>query len=313
MVIEMYRGTDRPSRPGRKSDRWLPSPAHSENPKGEGFLREKTAMVAGATGAIGHATCLELLEQGASVIGLGKDQARLDDLMQELSRFEHRFTPIRLAGLSEGCWNDAAQRVVAAHGPIDLFVHAIGVLNPGAVLELDESQIETIIRTNLLSVIWSARAIARHMAARGRGQIVVVGSLGGLIPMPYQAIYCATKFAVRGFCLALHEELHSRGVFVSLISPGPVRSPMLAVEAVDPRAAMVLAPRPAEPCDVAAHVVRVIRRPRRELVMPASSLQRVAAGIVNAYPELFGILFPHLQRLGQRRLRWLPDGTGSGR
>lgn len=265
-------------------------------------LHGQTAMVAGATGAIGRAVCGELLSDGARVIGLGRDEVRLERLAGELSRFEDRFATIRVAGLSEFCWDAALTAATAITGPIGVFVHAIGTLTPGAVLELDESRIAEIVETNFLSVIASARAVARHMLARGHGQLVVVGSLGGLIPMPYQAIYSASKFGVRGFCLALHEELRPRGVVVALIEPGPVHSPMLEAERVDRRAALVFATRAIEPGRVARRVVRLIRRPGREALLPGGPLRRLATGILGGCPGLFGLLFPLLRATGRHRL-----------
>jgi len=261
----------------------------------------KTAIVAGATGAIGRATCAALLQRGATVIGLGRDQARLKTLQRDLAQLGDGFTPVQMSGLSEGRWGDTIQRVLTLQSPIDLFVHAIGILIPGAVLELREPEIRTIVATNLLSVVSAARAIAPHMIACGSGHFVAVASLGGLIPMPYQALYSATKFGVRGFCLSLHEELRPHGVCVSMVSPGPVSSPMLEAERTDSRASLASVGRPADPERVAEDIIRVIRFPRREIVNPG--VHRFTGAIVNAFPDLFGFIFPGLQRLGRRRLR----------
>jgi len=72
-------------------------------------------------------------------------------------------------------------------------------------------------------------------------------------------------------------------------------------EGRDPRAALAFVGRPASPTNVAAAILGLIRRPRRELVTP--SLHRFVGGIVTAFPGMFGFLFPHLQRLGDRRLQ----------
>lgn len=270
-------------------------------PEREAAPLKKTALVSGATGAIGRATCAALLQQGATVIGLGRDPVKLKTLQGDLALFARRFAEVRLAGLSEAHWGDAIRKAVARHSPIDVYVHAMGTLIPGALQEQSERDVRDIIEANLLSVVWAVRAIAPHMIARGSGHIIAVASLGGLVPMPYQSLYSATKFAVRGLCLSLHEELRAHGVRVSLVSPGAVRSPMLDAEGRDPRAALAFVGRPASPTDVAAAIVGLIRRPRRELVTPA--LHRFVGAIVTAFPELFGFLFPHLQRLGDRRLQ----------
>lgn len=259
---------------------------------------QKTAIVAGATGAIGRATCAALLRRGATVIGFGRDQERLDTLQRDLAPLNGRFTSVQMGGLSENSWHDAIRRALMLHSPVDLFVHAIGALIPGAVLELKDREIRAVIETNLLSVVSATRAIAPHMIARGSGHLVVVASLGGLVPMPYQAIYSATKFGVRGFCLSLHEELRPHGVWVSMVSPGPVRSPMLAVERSDPRAVLVSVGQPADPGRVAADIIRTIYRPSREIVDPG--VHRFTGAIVNAIPEVFGLILSGLVR---RRLR----------
>ena len=262
---------------------------------------KKTVLVSGATGAIGRATCAALLQEGATVIGLARDLARLELLQRDLRLFGRGFVAVQLAGPSEALWDDAIREALACHSPIDVCVHAMGTLIPGALLELREREVREIVEANLLSAVSAVRAIAPHMIARGGGHIIVVASLGGLVPMPYQSLYSATKFAVRGLCLSLYEELRPRGVRVSLVSPGPVRSSMLDAEGRDPRAALAFVGRPASPTNVAAAILGLIRRPRRELVTP--SLHRFVGGIVTAFPGMFGFLFPHLQRLGDRRLQ----------
>jgi short-subunit dehydrogenase len=264
-------------------------------------LGKMKITIAGATGVIGSNLCKNLVEAGAEVYGLGRDFRKLQEVGDLLPASPGRFVPVPLNSLGPDGWKTALRSILEQAGQIDVLVHGIGVLVPGGVLELTEMEIQKILQTNFVSVIYASRAVLPHMIAHGKGQFIVVGSLGGLVPMPYEALYCASKFALRGFCLSLQEELRSTGVSVSLLSPGSVDGAMLKHEGADWRAARAFAQPLLNADAVAREAIRLIRSPQVELLIPRWN--RELAALLNVFPRLLSLASPALRKSGMRRLR----------
>ncbi len=265
------------------------------------WLKGRTVVVAGATGAIGQATCASLLDGGATVIAVGRDLEKLSRLKAALVPHANRLHLLPVKRFD----HDSCELVLGfasrLNSGIDAFIHAAGRTVPGGFLELTAGQIDSIINTNFRSVIAAASVVIPRMIERHTGHFIVVGSLGGIVPMPFETMYSATKFALRGFCLSLHEEVRHQGVTVSLLSPGPVRSPMLDLESSDPRAALTFVDTPVEPARIAESIVGLLKVRKREIVRPA--LQRYKGLIVNIFPSVFGSIYPLLSAIGRRRLK----------
>lgn len=118
---------------------------------------------------------------------------------------------------------EGAQAVVAAVGGQDVD-HLL--LNAGrglghTFLEQDLDDIEHVVLTNILGVLRLAHPLGRRMAARGKGRILITGSIAGFMPGAYQAVYNASKAFLDNFSVALAEELKDTGVTVTCLMPGP--------------------------------------------------------------------------------------------
>jgi 3-oxoacyl-[acyl-carrier protein] reductase len=264
-------------------------------------LNGRIILISGATGAIGKATTIRLLQENAKVIAVGTDGQQLARLAEELEAPSNRLTVVQINGTSESSWKMILDLAVKRYGRIDAFIHTAGVTFPGGFLELTSHEVRTLTATNFQCVVSAARVLLPPMLPRGSGHFIVVGSEGGLSPKPFQSLSCATQFALRGFCLSLHEEVRSSGITVSLVTAGPVRSELLDLEGSDFRAALAFLNRPVEPGVVAADISRLLQCRKRESVHPA--LYRIPAAVAGAFPGIFGRLFPILRRIGQRSLR----------
>jgi short-subunit dehydrogenase len=128
------------------------------------------------------------------------------------------------------------------------------------------------------------------------GHIINIGSLGGIVPMPYSAVYSATKFALRGFTFSLVEELKGTGVRISLITPGSVITKMLDYEAQGDNSAISFVSKPISPAKVADAVLRVIHKPRIEFIIPRS--QSISSKLLVFSPKVFSVAYKLLHRLG---------------
>jgi short-subunit dehydrogenase len=124
---------------------------------------------------------------------------------------------------------------------------------------------ETILRVNVLGVVYALEAVLPDMLSRQSGQIVALSSLAGCRGMPFSAAYSASKAALMTYLESLRPPLRRRGIAVTTVLPGFVRTPLMAGALVQPPMAMM------EPEDAARHILRAIRRRSRVYAFPWST------------------------------------------
>lgn len=260
------------------------------------MITHRVIVVAGAFGTIGRATCLELEREGAVVVRVGRSVPRGRHDTPDGGRVGPELAA-DLSRLAE--WDRIVDLVLGLHGRIDAMVHCAGVLIPGGVRTLSEEGTMRMLADNVLSVIHGCRAVVAAMEISGGGHLCIVGSSGGIVPMPYCSVYSAGKFAVRGFVLSVAEELRGSGIGISLISCGPVDSPMLEKEALDEDSTIAFAPPPLQPRAVGRAVVDALRHPRTEIFLPArGSLVTRLAGMSQ---RTYRLLYPIARAIGASR------------
>src|SRR5947209_19151410 len=114
----------------------------------------------------------------------------------------------------------AVAEVIRRDGRIDLLVHKAGFgVGPAGAQESSIDQARSIFETNFFGLIRMTRAVVPHMRHQGSGRIINIGSVLGFLPMPYGALYSATKHAIEGYSESLDHELRTRGIRVSVIEP----------------------------------------------------------------------------------------------
>jgi short-subunit dehydrogenase len=264
-------------------------------------MENKVVIIAGATGGIGKRTCEMLAREGARIVAVARDQKGLLRLKEELNYDERRIVFLSLNLRRYHDWGMVAETAARRFGQIDVLINCFGMIVPGDFDRLSPADLEEVVGTNLLSVMYGVRYILPLMKARRSGHIITVGSLGSIVPMPFEALYCATKFGLRGFCLSLREELRNTGIEVSLVSPGSVETAMLRHESKSDRSTMAFVQRPLEPDDVAKAILRLIRKPSQEILLPVQA--KFAALAMSLFPSFFTAAYPFLNLAGGLRLR----------
>lgn len=227
-----------------------------------------SALITGAAGGIGRALTATLLARGASVAATDADEEALARSAREGGWPTDHLLVQRLDVREADDWGRCLQEAEARNGPLTLGLNVAGCLVGGPAIEHDAEDIARVLDVNARGTLIGSQAMARAMRPRKRGHIINFGSMTALMPSPGFAIYSASKYAVRGFSLALAEELRGSGIAVTLVSTGSVDTPMLAAQ----RAAGRVAPdaRLLSPDAVAAAVLsdRVLERRPRELYLP---------------------------------------------
>jgi NAD(P)-dependent dehydrogenase (short-subunit alcohol dehydrogenase family) len=169
------------------------------------------AIVTGASSGIGEATAERLAKAGYEVYGTSRRGG---------GSGRRSFTMIPLDVTSDDSVEAAVSEVLRRDGRIDLLVNNAGFsVAPAAAEESSIEQARAIFDTNFFGIVRMTRAVVPHMRRAGRGRIINIGSVLGFLPMPYGALYAASKHAVEGYSESLDHELRTRGVRVSVIEP----------------------------------------------------------------------------------------------
>jgi short-subunit dehydrogenase len=191
----------------------------------------RTAVIAGAASGMGRALALRYTRDGARLGVLGRDRARLNQVAADCRQLG--------ADVREGVVDVRDRQKMQAWledfdaaWPVDVLIANAGIMagSPadGEVESAEDSR--AIIETNVIGVLNSIHPLLPGMISRGRGQIGIVSSLAGFIPLSDSPSYCASKAAVLSYGLALRGAVEGKGVRVSVICPGYVATPMMAQE-----------------------------------------------------------------------------------
>lgn len=236
-------------------------------------IRGARALVTGATGGIGKEIARALHAEGAELVLSGRRTEILEPLAKELG------AQVIVADLAD---LDDVARLLEEAAPLDILVANAALPASGLLQEYTQEQILRNVSVNLTVPILMAQHSSAGMAVRGHGHIILIGSVAGKAAAAGASMYNATKFGLRGFALALREDLAHDGVGVSIIEPGFVRDAGMFVEADGKLPPGV---RTVTPGQVAAKVVKAIKRDKAEIVVAPIEL-RAGSAFASVFPTV---------------------------
>lgn len=241
-------------------------------------------VITGASSGIGACLAREFHAAGAEVTVVARRGALLEQLKQQLGE---RCTVVvsDLAAKDPTGW--VAQ--VEARSPIDVFINNAGFNITGHFGDAPWSEVERLFQVDLLAPIALARAVAPRMISRGRGAVVNVSSVAGIVPPPGMACYAAAKAGLAAFSEALHTELKAAGVHVLTVYPGPIDNgtPQDNI-AVYGEQSVVTAVPSGKAADLAAEIRSALSRKKARLIYPrvygaARSFPSIARWVVDKF------------------------------
>jgi len=178
---------------------------------------KRTVLITGASSGIGRAVAERLLDEGHTVIGV----ARTIGSFQPATA---NFHPIELDLAELDALPQRLQALTERFSQLDAAVFSAGRGQFGALEEFSFAQIRALMELNFTSQAYCARAMVPVFKRKKRGDLIFIGSEAALEGRRNGTVYCASKFALRGFTQALREECSSSNIRVSLINPGMVRT-----------------------------------------------------------------------------------------
>ena len=201
-------------------------------------LNGKVALVTGASQGIGRAIAVALVDEGAKVGLLARNQAGLEETLEMIGGSG---TVVACDVTDPSAVSAAVDQVVSGLGGLDVVVNNAGKRQNFARLdELPVEEWDSVIATNLSSVFYVTRAAAPYLIKQGSGSIVHVSSVAGPLGFPTIGAYCASKSGVNGVTRTMAAEWCEFGVRVNAVAPGWTASPMNVELRVDPANSEIL-------------------------------------------------------------------------
>ena len=199
----------------------------NQKPEFRKRLDGKVAIITGATGGIGEATAKRFLDEGASVMLVGRSVEKLKATRERLAA-EGRLIDFVADATDEEATAAAVEAAVKIFGGVDIMIANAGTEGKFALIEnLTMTDFEDVLRTNVIGVWLSMKYCVEPMKKRGSGSIIAISSIAGVIGSPTMAPYIASKHAVYGLVKTAALELAASGIRVNAIGPGPIDNRMM--------------------------------------------------------------------------------------
>lgn len=218
------------------------------------YFRDKGCLVTGAASGIGFAVSEALLKVGAAVFMADRDEKMLASAVEQLGVHAGRAHSAPADVTKQEQVRQVIEDAASRHGRLDVLFNNAGVGGTMPIGDATLAHWRRIVDINLWGVIYGIDAALPIMRRQGGGHIVNTASIAGLIPFPYQALYCATKYAVAGLSESLRFELGAEGIHVSAVCPGDVATRIYGTPIIG-EAVEVKPPDNAIPAEEAAQII----------------------------------------------------------
>lgn len=191
-------------------------------------LLNQVAVVTGAGRGIGRAIALKFAAAGADIVCVSRTAENAEKVAAEVRALGRKAWPCALDVADAAAVADAAEKILADCGRVDVLVNNAGVTRDSLLLRMSEADWDAVLNTNLRGAFLMTRALHRPMLRQRSGRIINIASVVGLIGNAGQCNYAASKAGLIGFTRAAAREFASRGVTVNAIAPGFIDTPMTA-------------------------------------------------------------------------------------
>jgi 3-oxoacyl-[acyl-carrier protein] reductase len=192
------------------------------------LLANQVAIVTGGSSGIGRAIACCYAKAGAKVAIIGRDESKLQSVIQEMAsgRNSNDFIGLSANVSDPVSMSLALDQIIQKWGRCDILVNNAGSTQDGLLMKMSEDQWDEVITVNLKSIFLSCRHLIRVMLKQKHGSIINVSSVSGLMGNAGQCNYAAAKAGMIGFTKSLAKEVASRSIRVNVLAPGFVTTPM---------------------------------------------------------------------------------------
>ncbi len=248
------------------------------------WLYNKTVIISGASGGIGFSVAKKLIEKySCTILAIGRNKEKMQKAIETLNENKNKFIPFYFDVSSLSAWEDFKAELEEKNIAPDVLINNAGFMLPfkkfdGYTME----EIEEIIKTNFSSVIYSVKTLKPLLDKSKTPAIVNVSSAAGLCAVVGQSMYCATKFAVKGFTETIRQD-YKKKYYVGGIYPGFIRTDILNRQNTNDKENKlinkIMMPLP----KATKRIVKGLKRRKKSIVM----------GFDGRSMSIFGRLFPN--------------------
>jgi short-subunit dehydrogenase len=192
------------------------------------YWQDKVVMVTGASSGIGRGVAVELARRGARLGLVARRAETLQEIVSEIESLGGQALALPGDVQDVSAVSAAADHLRETYGVIDVLIANAGIGSTNDAAELRAGEVARVINVNVIGASNSVAAVVPAMVAKGQGQLVVISSLAAYRGLPKSAAYCASKAAVSAFFESLRLDLEPRGIDVTIIHPGFIKTPLTA-------------------------------------------------------------------------------------
>lgn len=262
------------------------------------LLEGKTFIVTGAGGGIGKHLVEELLKYNINVVATDVEISSLRNYLSSRSNVGSKLLVMKQDVRLEKDWNSIIKEIETKDWELYGLINCAAVLLPGYIKNIEIKDIDYHFDINTKGTILGCTIVSQYLKNNNKnGHLINIASLAGVAPIPGIALYSASKFAVRGFSIALGYELKADGISVTVICPDAVRTPMLDLQVSYEEASMTFSGSTLEPSDISKVIIKCLTDKSLEILIPTS--RGILAKIGNFFPSFAYSLISPLKKKGR--------------
>ncbi|TGL58825.1 SDR family oxidoreductase [Leptospira sarikeiensis] len=258
-------------------------------------------LITGASGGLGKSLAEKAYSLGHNIVLTNLNEKGLKDYVSKQKWDKNRVLTAKLDVSSPSDWKKTMDFVYKKWGKLDILMNVAGYLLPGYIYNISPKDIDRHMDINAKGLMYGTREAAIRMIAQGNGHIINIASLAGVAPIPGISLYSTSKFAVRGFSLAVAADLKPKNVFVSVVCPDAIQTPMLDLQKDYEEASMTFSGNKYLKTEDVTEIIfnKVIPKKPLEVLIPGS--RGFLAKIGSFFPGANALLGPSLRNKGRKK------------